>query len=221
MTVRIGVLVSGSGTNLQALLDADLRPGEIVLVLSNVPSAGALLRAQAHNVPSAVVDHRTVTPRRAFDLAVLEHLRSARVDWVVLAGFMRILTDVILRPFEDRVINVHPALLPAFPGMNGPGQAHRAGVKVAGCTVHLVDSGVDTGPILAQAAVPVLPNDTEEDLARRILDQEHALLPAVVRALADGRLRKASGRYWLAEESGPLGALRSGVEIEGQPVHKG
>jgi phosphoribosylglycinamide formyltransferase-1 len=140
----------------------------------------------------------------------VRRLDAHRVEWVVLAGFMRVLTEVVLERFPDRVVNIHPALLPAFPGLDGQGQALRAGVKIAGCTVHLVDAGVDTGPILAQTAVPVLPDDTEDTLRDRILAEEHALLPAVVRALAEGRLERAGGRAWLRGAAG-AGALRSGL----------
>lgn len=210
-SVRLGVLASGSGTNLQALLDADLGPARVEVVLSNVPTAGALARARRAGVATEVVDHREVKPRAAFDRALAERLEGHRVDWVVLAGFMRVLTPVLLDRFEGRVVNIHPALLPAFPGLDAQGQAFRAGVKLAGCTVHLVDAGVDTGPILAQAAVPVLPDDSEASLQQRILAEEHRLFPAVIRALAEGRLeRSAEGRAWLSQAKGE-GALVSGL----------
>jgi phosphoribosylglycinamide formyltransferase-1 len=208
--VRIAVLASGSGTNLQALIDADLAPAELAVVVGNVPGAGALERAARAGIPAEVVDHQVVKPRRAFDAELVRRLDAHRVEWVVLAGFMRVLTEVVLERFPDRVVNIHPALLPAFPGLDGQGQALRAGVKIAGCTVHLVDAGVDTGPILAQTAVPVLPDDTEDTLRDRILAEEHALLPAVVRALAEGRLERAGGRAWLRGAAG-AGALRSGL----------
>lgn len=197
MSVPVAVLVSGSGSNLQALIDTDLGPAEIALVLSNVSGVRALDRAERAGLPTLVIDHKVVKPRRTFDAAVVEALRAADVEWVVFAGFMRVVTDVLLEAFPGRVVNIHPALLPAFPGLDGPGQAFRAGVKVAGCTVHLVDDGVDTGPILAQAAVPVLDGDDVEALRLRILEQEHRLLPAVVRALAEGALRQNEGRTWL------------------------
>lgn len=210
--VRIAVLASGSGTNLQALLDADLGPARVAVVLVNVPGCGAWARAERAGVPTELVDHRVVKPRSAFDAEVARRLEAHRVDWVVLAGFMRVLTPVLLDRFPDRVVNIHPALLPAFPGLDAQTQAFRAGVKIAGCSVHLVDTGVDTGPILAQVAVPVLPDDTEAELRARILDEEHRLYPAVVRALAEGRLEREGGRAWLrfdAVDPGP--ALRSGV----------
>lgn len=197
MTARIAVLVSGGGSNLQALIDADLGDSELVCVISNVPDAKALARARKAGIPAVVIDHTQVKPRRAFDAAVVEALKSAGADWVVFAGFMRVVTEVLLEAFPGRVVNIHPALLPAFPGLDGPEQAWRAGVKVAGCTVHLVDDGVDTGPILAQAAVPVRPEDDIEALRVRILEQEHQLLPRVVRALAEGALRRSDDRAWL------------------------
>jgi phosphoribosylglycinamide formyltransferase 1 len=197
--VPIAVLASGHGSNFQALLDAELSPGRIVLLISNKADAHALVRAARAGVPSTVIDHRRFASREAFDTALVAKLSEVRAEWVVFAGFMRVVTDVLLVPFHHRVVNVHPALLPAFPGVNAQAQAYSAGVKITGCTVHLVDSGVDTGPILAQAAVPVLPTDELQDLQQRILKQEHALLPAVVRALAEGRLGKdALGRPSLA-----------------------
>ncbi len=189
--VRIGVLASGSGTNFQALLDADLGGGEIAVLVVNKPSAGAIARAERAGVPVEVVPHRDFSDRAAFDARLVEVLGGYDVDWIVLAGFMRVLTPTFLGAFPSRIVNVHPALLPSFPGVDGQRQALAAGVTITGCTVHLVDSGVDTGPILAQAAVPVLPTDDLAALGRRILEQEHRLLPGVVRAICEGRLAMA------------------------------
>ncbi len=164
-TARVAVLVSGSGSNLQALLDATADPwfaADIVKVVANVPGVYALDRASHAGVPSAVVDHRGKT-REAFEAELLAHLGD--VDIVCLAGFMRVLTGTFLNAFPHRVMNIHPALLPAFPGIHGPRQALAHGVTQAGATCHLVDAGVDTGPILAQGTVPVLPGDTEASLA--------------------------------------------------------
>lgn len=209
---RIAVLASGSGTNLQALLDADLGPGRIAVVLSNHPDAGALARAARAGVATEVVEHGGKA-RRHFDAEVVTRLRAHEVEWVVFAGFMRIVTEVLIDAFDGRLVNIHPALLPAFPGMDGQGQAFTAGVKIAGCTVHLVDGGVDTGPVLAQAAVPVLPEDDLERLRRRILAAEHRLYPAVVRGLAEGRLRRDGRRAWLdGLGADPEGVLTSGVD---------
>lgn len=184
---RVGVLASGSGSNLQALIDAELG-ADLAVVITNVPGAKAGERAVRAGIPSVLVDHRAFADRAAFDAALVQVLRAHHTDWVVLAGFMRIVTPVLLGAFPERVVNVHPALLPAFPGVHAQRRALEAGVKITGCTVHLVDEGTDTGPILAQAAVPVLPGDDEGALRARILAEEHRLLPEVVRALAAGRL---------------------------------
>jgi phosphoribosylglycinamide formyltransferase 1 len=185
---RLGVLASGSGSNLQALIDAELG-ADIAVVIANVPGARALERAEKARIPAVLIDHKMFQERAAFDRAVVGVLQTYRVDWVVLAGFMRLITPVLLDAYKDRIVNIHPALLPSFPGTHSQRRALEAGVKITGCTVHLVDEGTDTGPILAQAAVPVLAGDDEESLRLRILEQEHKLLPAVVRALVEGRLR--------------------------------
>ena len=187
----LGILVSGSGTNLQAILDAvasgKLRT-KIGVVLSNVATAKALDRAKAAGVDTAVVDHKAYPSREAFDAAVVEVLRSKGVDCVVLAGFMRLVTPVLLDAFKDRVVNIHPALLPAFPGVHSQKQALDYGVRVSGCTVHFVDAGMDTGPIIAQATVPVLDDDTADTLTARILEKEHALLVEVLQWIDAGRV---------------------------------
>jgi phosphoribosylglycinamide formyltransferase-1 len=207
VTVKIGVLASGSGSNLQALLDADLGPARVEVVVVNVAGAKALERARAAGVDAVFIDHRGHGSREAFDQAMVDVLRAHAVEWVVLAGFMRLVTPVFLGAFEDRVLNIHPALLPAFPGVKAQAQALAAGVKLTGCTVHLVDAGMDTGPILAQVAVPVLPGDDEAKLSQRILHQEHRVLPRVVRALAEGRLVKDGPRRFHLELPGGPAAL--------------
>jgi phosphoribosylglycinamide formyltransferase-1 len=184
--MKVGVLVSGRGTNLQALLDADLSPAVITRVISNRPGAAALGRAEAAGVPAQVIDHKAYADRAAFEDALLFALRD--VELVVLAGFMRVLTARFIDAFPLRIVNTHPALLPAFPGTDAAAQAIAHGVKLSGVTVHFVDAGVDTGPIIAQHAVPVLPDDTAETLQHRIQAEEHRLLPRVVRALAAGRI---------------------------------
>jgi phosphoribosylglycinamide formyltransferase-1 len=190
--MNVGVLVSGSGTNLQALIDrgrrGELGPARLTVVGANVPDCPALARARAAGLATFVIDHRDYSARAGFDRALVTALRSHQVDLVVMAGFMRILGDDFLASFPDRVVNIHPALLPAFPGVHAQKQAHARGVKIAGCTVHFVDGGVDTGPIIAQAAVPVLEEDDAEALRARILAEEHRLLPAVVRAIAERRV---------------------------------
>jgi phosphoribosylglycinamide formyltransferase-1 len=205
--MNIGVLASGGGTNLQALLDAaaraELGPARIAVVGSNVPGCAALARAEGAGVATFALDHRSFPTRAHFDQALAERLRAHDVQAVVLAGFMRLLTPAFLRAFPQRVVNIHPALLPAFPGVHAQQQAFDHGVKLAGCTVHFVDEGTDSGPIIAQAAVPVLDGDDAEALRLRILAEEHRLLPAAVRALAEGRL-VIEGRRVRIQGGGPL-----------------
>jgi phosphoribosylglycinamide formyltransferase-1 len=198
LVIALGVLVSGSGSNLQAIIDsveAGAIDARVAVVVSNVAGARAVDRARAAGISTHVVDHRVYSDRSAFDAAIVEVLRASGVDIVVLAGFMRVVSDVLLGAFPWRVVNIHPALLPAFAGLHAQRQALEAGVRIAGCTVHFVDSGTDTGPIIAQAAVPVLPDDDEQSLAERILEQEHILLPRVIQWFAEGRveIRPGSG----------------------------
>jgi phosphoribosylglycinamide formyltransferase-1 len=186
-TLDLGVLVSGRGTNLGAILDAiadGALDARVKTVISNQADALALKRAEEAQVPTRVISHRDFATRQAFDQALVEALQAAGAHWVVLAGFMRVLTPVLLRAFSGRVLNLHPALLPAFPGTHAQRQALDYGVKVAGCTVHLVDEGVDSGPIIAQRVVPVLDDDDEDRLGARILTEEHGLLVEVLRDLA-------------------------------------
>lgn len=188
--IRFGVLASGGGSNFQALADG-LRGdsnAKLSVVVCNVPGAKVIDRASAAGVPSVVLDHKTFTSREAFDEKLVATLKEHGVEWVCLAGYMRLVTPIFLRAFPGRVINIHPALLPAFPGMHGVRQAINAGVKVAGCTIHFVDEGMDTGPIIAQAAVPVLPGDDESKLGARIQIEEHRLYVKVVKDIAAGRL---------------------------------
>lgn len=190
-TLQLGVLVSGTGTNLQAIFDA-ISQGEldaqVRLVLSNRAGVGALERARREGVPTRVISHRDFSDRESFDQALVDALHEADARWIVLAGFMRVLTTKFLGAFADRVVNIHPALLPSFPGVDAQEQALRYGVRIAGCTVHFVDAGTDTGPILAQAAVPVLPDDTRDALAARILAREHELLITALRWISEGRV---------------------------------
>lgn len=189
--LRVGVLVSGGGTNLQAVLDAVATglPVSPVVVLSNRPGVGALARAARAGVPASVVDHRAFADRRAFEDTLRGQLEAAGADVVVLAGFMRLLTANFLDHYPLRTVNVHPALCPAFPGVDAPAQALAWGVAVTGCTVHFVDAGTDTGPIIAQAAVPVHPDDDAARLHQRIQREEHRLLPLALGWLAEGRIR--------------------------------
>lgn len=198
MSLDLVVLVSGSGSNLQAILDAIAErrlDANVRLVISNVPAVRALERATLAGVATKVVSHKEFGNRALFDAHLAELVRSAVGDgYVVLAGFMRILTATFLDAFPHRVINIHPSLLPAFPGVDAQKQAFESGVRITGCTVHLVDAGTDTGPILAQAAVPVLDGDDRDKLAARILEQEHAILPRVLQWISEGRLHMAEGR---------------------------
>ena len=201
---KLGVLVSGSGSNLQALLDACAQPGfpvEVALVVSNVPTAFALERAKKAGVPAVVLEHKAFGSRTDFEKALVEKLVSAGVEWVCLAGFMRLLGVDFLGRFAGKVLNIHPSLLPAFPGLHAQRQALERGVKVAGCTVHFVDPGMDTGPIIAQAVVPVLPGDDEAALTARILKEEHRLYPLVVKLVATGAVRMEGGR--VVSDAGP------------------
>ena len=190
--MRFAVLVSGSGSNLQALIDAErsgaLEPGRIALVVSNRADAHALERARAAAIDRAVVDHRAFASRREFEAALLELFAAHRCEGVILAGFLRVLTAHFVDHFPERILNTHPALCPAFPGLDAPAQALAHGVKVTGCTVHLVDSGVDTGPIVFQETVAVAADDTPATLHERIKVLEHQLLPRAAQHLAAGRL---------------------------------
>lgn len=189
--LRLGVLASGRGTNLQAILEAAARPdfpAEVVVVLADRERAAALERAARAGVPARFLDPKAYADRAAYDAALTAALEAHRVGLVCLAGFMRILTPAFVRAWAGRIMNVHPSLLPAFPGLAAQRQALEYGVKVAGATVHFVDEGVDTGPIIVQASVPVLEGDTEETLAARILVEEHRLYPEAIRLFAQGRL---------------------------------
>jgi phosphoribosylglycinamide formyltransferase-1 len=198
--MKIGVLVSGRGTNLQALLDAELAPAEIAVVISNRPGAAALDRARAASVTAITIDHKAFANRDAFEQALLSSLAAHEVELVVLAGFMRILGPRFIAAFPSRIVNTHPALLPAFPGVDAPAQAIAYGVTISGVTVHFVDDGVDTGPIIAQRAVPVLAGDDAASLHARIQLEEHRLLPRVVQALAAGRITCEGRRVRHADE---------------------
>jgi len=186
--MRAVILISGRGSNMQALLEAGL-PVDFTCVISNRPEAAGLAIAARHGVPTAVVDHRQHDGRAAFDAALAEEIDRHAPDLVILAGFMRVLTEDFVRHYANRLVNIHPALLPAFPGLDTHARALAAGVKLHGCTVHFVTPEVDAGPIIAQAAVPVLADDTPETLAARVLRQEHRLFPLAVRWLAEGRVR--------------------------------
>jgi len=188
--LRLAVLASGRGSNLQALVDAGERgemDGTVALVVSDNPGSYALERAKKHGIPSRVIERKAFASRQAFDLALAAAVEESGADMVALAGFMRIISPSFLSRFPGKVINIHPSLLPAFPGLDAQKQALDYGVKVAGCTVHYVDEGVDAGPIIIQSAVPVLPGDTVEALSARILEQEHIIYPKAVAMIARGQ----------------------------------
>jgi phosphoribosylglycinamide formyltransferase-1 len=189
---RVGILISGRGSNMVALVDA-MRSGQVQaepgIVLSNVPDAAGLAAASERGVATAVVDHRKLKPRAAHEEEVIRTLREARVDLVCLAGYMRLLTPRMVSAFRHRILNIHPSLLPSFPGLHAQRQALEHGVKVAGCSVHFVDEECDHGPLILQAAVEVREDDTEDSLSARILRQEHRIYPQAVRLYFEDRLR--------------------------------
>jgi phosphoribosylglycinamide formyltransferase-1 len=188
----IAVLISGSGTNLQAIIDAieaEKLDARIEIVLSNRADAYGLVRAKNHRLPTEVLDHKKFASREAFDEAVVDILRARGVDLVVLAGFMRLLSPVFVKAFSNRIMNIHPALLPSFPGLHVQKRAVEHGVRFSGCTVHFVNEECDEGPIIIQAVVPVFPDDTEESLAARILRQEHRIYPRAIQLYSERRLR--------------------------------
>ena len=203
MTLALGVLASGRGSNLQALLEACARPGfpaRVAVVISDRERAPALEHARGAGVEALWVNPKDFGDREAFDLALVHELRSRGVGLVCHAGFMRILSPAYVRAFAGRALNVHPSLLPAFPGLHAQRQALDHGAKVSGATVHFIDEGVDTGPIVLQAAVPVEPSDTEETLSARILVEEHRLYPEAVRLFAEGRLHIQGRRVMVLPE---------------------
>lgn len=189
---RVGILISGRGSNMESLIAAARAadyPAEIACVISNRPHAEGLSKAQAAGVPAIAVDHKAYETREAFEAALDAELKSLRVDLVACAGFMRVLSAAFVTRWQNRVLNIHPSLLPAFRGLNTHERALAAGVKITGCTVHLVRPDLDDGPIIGQAAVPVLDSDTAETLAARVLQAEHKLYPNALALLASGKLR--------------------------------
>ncbi len=189
--INIGVLVSGRGTNLQAIIEAVEEgriEGEISIVVSDNPDAYALKRAKQYNIETQYIDFNKFKNRENYDKKIEEYLKEKKVDLVVLAGYMRILSPYFIRTYKNKIINIHPALLPSFSGLHTQRQAVEYGVKVSGCTVHFVDEGVDSGPIILQKTVEVKDNDTEESLAERILKEEHQIYPRAIQLFSEGRL---------------------------------
>lgn len=195
--LSIGVLISGSGTNLQSIIDAieaKKLDAKIAFVLSNKADAYGLVRARNHGIPTEVLDHKTYPSREAYDQAVVDLLRQRGVELVVLAGFMRLLSPIFIKAYSNRIMNIHPALLPAFPGLHVQKKAVEHGVRFSGCTVHFVNEECDEGPIIIQAVVPVFPDDSEETLAARILKQEHRIYPRAIQLYAAKRLHVVGRR---------------------------
>jgi len=210
--LSLGVLVSGSGSNLQSIIDSIERGvlnASIEIVISNTPDAFALERAAKHNLESIVIDHAEFQSREDFDRKMIDILTSHSVDLVIMAGFMRILSPLFLRSFPMKIINIHPALLPSFPGLHAQRQAFDYGVRFSGCTVHFADEGVDTGPIIIQSVVPVYDDDTEESLQKRILKEEHRIYPQAIQLIAEGKV----------EISGRKVKIRNHEEIGDKPIH--
>jgi len=207
--LKVGVLVSGSGSNLQALIDLCAEPGfpaEIALVISNKPYVRALERAATAGIETAVIPHKGYPDRQAFDQAIDSALRAAGVELVCLAGFMRILTPGFVERWRDALVNIHPSLLPSFRGLDTHRQALEAGVRFHGCTVHFVRADLDDGPILVQAAVPVLPDDDEHSLAARVLQAEHKAYPLALRLIAEHRVTVEGKNVRIHGETGPVAA---------------
>jgi phosphoribosylglycinamide formyltransferase 1 len=208
--LSVGVLISGRGTNLQALIDACAKPGfpaRIAIVVSNKAGAYGLTRAEKAGIPTAVIDHKGYPDRARFDRAVDAALRAAGVELVCLAGFMRILSAEFVEGWQDRLINIHPSLLPAFKGLDTHQRALDAGVRITGCTVHFVRPAMDDGPIIAQAAVPVLPGDDADRLAARILESEHVIYPLALRLVAEGRVTVDGEKTVYSDEKPAAGTL--------------
>lgn len=199
--LKLGVLVSGSGSNLQSIIDACSTgkiSAEVVIVISDNPEAYALTRAANAHIRSCVVERSNFQKRSDFEEHIVSELKKAGVELICLAGFMRIVGKTLLHAFPERVINIHPALLPSFPGLDAQKQAHDHGVKVAGCTVHFVDEKIDHGPIIAQSALNVSEGESCEELKNRILDLEHELYPQVVSLIAENRVKISNHRVYIS-----------------------
>src|ERR1700690_2734079 len=201
--IKLGVLVSGRGSNLQAIIDnigKDLLAAEIAVVISDKPDAYSLERARNHNIPAIYISAKGYKGKRdEYDALLVKELQKNKVDLVCLAGFMRIITPTLIKSFPNRILNIHPALLPAFPGLHVQKAALDHGVKFSGCTVHFVDENMDTGPIIIQAVVPVLDNDTADSLSERILKQEHKIYSRAIQLYSEGRLKIDGRRVFVVD----------------------
>jgi len=207
------VLISGRGSNLEAVLEAKL-PARVAAVISNNPQARGLDIARARGIATAVIDHRTFPDRAAFELALAAEIDRHRPDLVVLAGFTRILTPPFVERYEGRILNIHPSLLPAFPGLDTHRRALEAGVRIHGCTVHFVTHALDSGPIVVQAAVPVEAGDNEERLAARVLAQEHRIYPQAIRWFCEGRLKIGRNGTVAVDAARPAGGTLAAPPLE-------
>lgn len=206
---KIVILISGRGSNMEAIVRAQIPGAEVSAVIANRPDAAGLAFAVDHGIVTQVVDHKAYPSREAFDVALADAIDAYRPDLVVLAGFMRVLTDAFVARYAGRLLNIHPSLLPSFPGLHTHRKAIEAGVRVHGATVHFVTPTLDCGPVVIQAAVPLLPGDDEATLARRVLEQEHRIYPQAVRWFVDGRLTLTDGRVLVQGE----GALPGGWTV--------
>ena len=205
---RYVILISGRGSNMQSLVDANL-PGACAAVISNRPEAAGLAWAAVRGVPTRVIDHKAFASRAAFDAALAAEIDALGAELVLLAGFMRVLTEDFVRRYEGRLVNIHPSLLPSFPGLHTHEAALAAGVRVHGCTVHFVTPTLDCGPVIVQAAVPVLPGDDAASLAARVLRQEHLVYPQAARGILENRCRLMDGRVvWTDDATPDAAALR-------------
>ncbi len=223
MSLAIAVLISGSGSNLQSLIEKtedEILDVDIKMVLSNKADAYGLKRAQAYGIPTATLSHKDFDSREEFDTEMVRILKDAGAEAVIMAGFMRIITPVFLNAFPGKIINIHPAILPSFPGVDGQGDASKYGVQLAGCTVHFVDEKMDHGAVIIQAAVPAYPGEDEDDLRKRILKQEHRILPQAVQWLAKDRL-SVEGRFVKLAEADVEMAKTYGVSLVNPPLEKG
>ncbi|NJB68276.1 phosphoribosylglycinamide formyltransferase-1 [Desulfobaculum xiamenense] len=223
MSLPLAVLVSGGGSNLQAIIDA-VEAGridaEIRLVLSNRADANGIERARKHGIPTAVVEHAAFASREDFDREMIRIIRAHGAEVIVLAGFMRLLTPMFIREFAPNIVNIHPALLPSFPGVHGQRDAAAYGVKIAGCTAHFVDEIMDNGPVIIQAAVPVMAGEDGAALGERILAYEHRIYPQAIKWLAEGRLRVNDRHVHLEPSDAPLAAQPQGALVS-PPLEEG
>ncbi len=198
--LKVGVLASGRGSNLQAIIDVSEKgkvDAGVVVVISDLPDAYALIRAERHSIPNFHINPKGFKNKREYELAIIEKLKEHGVELILLAGYMRVVTNVLIDAFNGNVMNIHPALLPSFKGLQAQRQALEYGVRFSGCTVHFVTEDVDGGPVIVQAVVPVYDNDTEDTLSARIVEKEHIIYPKAVQLFAEGRLKREGGRVFI------------------------